>query len=387
MRWHIIIATCLVLASGTAYAQDEFKNPVKNENRLKSDLFELKPYEYNHIFQVVMPGDNFLLVDFYRMSYWPDTAVLHTIFDIAAKAAAQAQDSFPSAITSKRIDVHVPVKDRPLQLRLNDHNDGTDMLVLNYDQQTPLKLGMDTIRIFKTLDVSKDKYGEEIRKEIQYTFILKDLGDMQELNNNKELVANMARTFDSVVQYRRSRWHNEDVWYHEVGLRYTPLETDKDKQLEVKKRPGFFKAVDADYHLGASLFRNTLCPYLEVGASYKWPGDIGEYDYVKVSLSGLAMFERQSEKKYDYYSTSIASIEFGTLVNKSDTWLPLYETSIGIGYLFSEHPSISPYKGFKVFWHYSIAPAVRITPEIYGIIRKGQDNLAFAGLTVSVKFF
>lgn len=382
MRFNIILLSALLLCCNIAVEAQDFRSPVKNEERLKSMLFELSTNEYNHIFQAAMPGDNFLLIDFEKMSYWPDTAVLPQMFEIAAKATREVKDSFRSAVSSKRIDVHVPVKDRPLQVRLNDHNNA-DIVMLNYDQQAPLKLGMDTIRIFKTLSVEEDKWGDEQREEIQYTFILKDVADMATLADNKELIADIAQTFDSVVTAKRSKWAREDTWYHSIGLRYSPME---DKKLEYDNMGTIFKAIEVDYYFGASLFRNTLCPYLDIGASYKWP-DNGKYNFAKVSFSTLAHFERITEANYNFYNTSFVNVELGIMVNKTNTKLPIYETSIGFGYMLTNLPSLQQHKAVKMFWNYSLSPAVRITPDIYLLFREGQENYVWAGLTVSLKFF
>lgn len=383
----LILITTVFIGTINSFAQNGFRNPVKNETRLKEELFELEAEQYNHIFQAVLPQDNFLLIDFEKMSYWPETAALQMIFDIASKAVVESRDSFATSLTSKRIDVHVPVKNRPIQLRLNNHDDGTRMLVLNYDQQAPLKLGMDTIRVFKTFAVEKDKWNDEHRSEIQYTFILKDIEEIIKLADNDELIASIAHTFDSVVQYRRNRWKKEDTWYHQIGIRYAPTEMEKDKQLQVKKGRGFLKGLDANYYIGASLFRNSLTPYLEAGGSYRWRGGVGEYNYFRLSFSTLAQFERISEANYNFYNTSFANVELGILVNKIDTWVPIYETSIGFGYMFTDHPSLVPYKGMKMFFNYSLSPAVRITPDIYMLFKKGQENDIWAGITVSLKFF
>ncbi len=378
MRFRILITiTTLIIASASSFAQKEFRSPVKNETVLKDELFKLEADEYNHIFQAVLPQDNFLLIDFEKMSYWPDTAAMHLIFDIAAKAVTESRDSFTTSLTSKRIDVHIPVKNRPVQLRLNNHDDGSKMLMLSYDQQAPLKLGMDTIRVFKTYAVEKDKWGDEQRSEIQYTFVLKDIEEIIKLADNHEFITDIAQTFDSVVQNKRSRWKKEDTWYHEVGIRYSPTEMDKDKQLEVKNGRGFLKGLDANYYIGASLFRNNLTPYLEVGGS----------NYFRLSFSTIAQFERITEANYNFYNTSFANLELGILVNKTDTWIPVYETSIGFGYMFTDHPSLTPHKGVKMFFNYSLSPAVRITPDIYMLFKNGQDNDIWAGITVSLKFF
>ena len=109
MLLRIALTISIFLLCQQVQAQDEFRRPVKNEQAIRNNLFELDAYKHNHIFQVAMPGDNFLLIDFYKMSYWPDTSVLPLIFNIARTAAVSVTDSFTDAISSKRIDVHVPV--------------------------------------------------------------------------------------------------------------------------------------------------------------------------------------------------------------------------------------------------------------------------------------
>lgn len=383
MRKTIVLAFGLFAQIG-AYAQEDFRNPVKNEKAINRQLFELGREEHNHIFQVILPGDNFLLIDFARMSTWPDTSVLPLVFNTAAATAASVKDSFKSLNNSKRIDIHMPVKNSPLQVRLTEHS-GSELLHIQYGSQAPLKVGMDTIRILKTMEAEYDKDNGEERSEIQYTFVLKSLSEIEKLADNKELIADIAQTIDSVVQAKRSRWNKQDRWYHHIGIKYNPLEPEKAKQLKVQHPAGFFKGLDANYYWGATLFRNTLAPYLEVGGSYKWPGDIGEYDYVRVSLSAIGLFERQSESVYNYYSASFVNAEIGTWINKTDTWIPVYETSIGFGYMFTDHPSMRQHHVGKMFFNYSISPAIRITPDLYVLFRKGQDNYVWGGLTVSVK--
>lgn len=378
------MAIFLFVVPMTVHAQEEFRRPVKHENKLKEELFELSAYQYNHIFQVAMTGDNFLLIDFENMSSWPDTTVLPAIFDIARTAVEKTMDSFANSITSKRIDVHVPVNNTPLQLRITDHRNA-DMMVLQYGQQSPLKTGMDTIRILKTMSVKEDREGEEQRSEVQYTFVLKDLSEIIELADNKDLTSDISHTLDSVVTYRRSRWKREDTWYHTVGIKYVPAAQGDNEKLTVKKYPGFFKAVDVSYYLGASVFRNSVTPYLEIGVSYKWKGDVGQYDYVRLSVASIAQFERITPAQYDFYNTSFLGLEIGSLINKVDTWIPLYETSLGMAYMRSDHPSLEPHEGMKLYWHYSLSQAIRFTPEIFVLFRKGTYNYVWPGITVSLK--
>ncbi|MCB0699359.1 MAG: hypothetical protein H6551_02525 [Chitinophagales bacterium] len=361
------------------------QSPVKSETQLKQELFELNKHKFNHHFEAVLPEDNFLLIDFHKWSYWPEADAMNKIFDVAAKAVQSTTDSFKNPLRSKRIDIHLPVKNRPITMRLVEHNDGSDLLMLDYDKQMPLKLGMDTIRILKTYKVEKDDNGDEQRAEILYTFVLKDLKDIAKIAANDKLINDVATQFDNVVNEKRQRWAREDTWYHDIHVAYSPLETNDSKKLTIDNKGGFFKGFDAKYYVGASLFRNDITPFVEMGFSYKWPSSIGEYAQIRISASGIGQFERISESVFNFYNTTFVNLEWGTLVNKTGSVIPIYETSLGMGYMFTNHPSLLQHKAMKLFWHYSLSPSMRITPEFYVLFRKNQENLVWGGLTVALR--
>ena len=352
---------------------------------MKRELFELSHIQYNHHIKVDLPDDNFLLMDFYRTSYWPEKEALKSIFDIAGKTATMVADSFESALTSKRIDIHAPVKNRPLSVRIKEHNDGTDLVIINYDQQAPLKLGMDTIRILKTHCAADDDHE---KAAILYTFVLKDVEDMNTIAKDKHMIDDIVNALDSAIQQRKKRWKREDTWYHQLGINYTTAAINGQSKLTVDNKGGFGKGLDAAYYIGASVFRNTLTPFIEVGGSYKWQNSYGNYGFFRISMSSMPIFERNSSSQYDYYSLGFVKAEFGTLINKSNrsnTWVPLYQTSMGFGYMFGDHPSFKSHQGYSMFWNYSLSSAVRITPQIILLVRNGQDNLIWPGLTISLK--
>ncbi len=385
MQKLLYILAILLIFSANSVAQN--RRPVKNEEQLKRELFELNKAYHNHHIKVDLPDDNFLLVDFYKMSYWPEKEALNTIFDIAGSTVAKVSDSFKSTLTSKRIDIHAPIKNRPLSVRIREHNDGTDMLIINYDQQAPLKLGMDTIRILKTYEVQKDQEGQVEKALLLYTFVLKDIEDISSISKNEQLVEEVASALDKAVEQKRSKWNREDTWYHSIAINYTAAAIDGKEKLSVKNRGGILKGFDVTYYIGASVFRNNLSPFLEVGGSYKWRTAPGKHDYVRVSISTMPQFERISASVYNYYSLAFINAELGTFIDRKNTWIPVYETSLGFSYMLTDHPSLEPHEGYKIFWNYSLSPSVRITPEIFLLVRKGQDNYVWPGLTVSLKLF
>ena len=259
------------------------------------------------------------------------------------------------------------------------------MLVLSHGRQNPLKLGMDTICVKKTFNIKTDDEGVDTRNEILYTFILKDLQQIEELQRNVALIEDISRTFDSVVQDQRSRWSKQDIWYHEMHVSYNPME-EKDKKLKKYRVPGFLKGYDYTAYVGASLFRNELAPNIEVGFGYKWPSKTtGNLEYVRFSMNTLETFERMAPAKFNIYSTLFVNLEAGSYISKKDTWIPIYQTSLGLGYMFSDEPWLRSYNGLRLFFNYSLSPSVRITPDFYYLFKKGLDPYSWVGLTVSLR--
>lgn len=366
------------------------KTPVKNEQEVKDKLFNLGKDKHNHFFKVALPDDNFLLIDFYRMSYWPDTSDLQNICDIAASTIDNIQSSFGNANTSKLVNIHVPVSNKPVTVKLKDNDDGTEMMVISKGESSPLKVGMDTVRVLKTYKKTKDKTEDkEVLAQIQYTFILKDLSDMSVIAGNKAIIKDVAETLGNVVKEKRSKWNKQDVWYHKIAVDYKPMETENSKKLVITnpEPPGIFKGIDFGYYIGATLFRNTVAPSLEVGSSYQFPIGGKEFAYLRASFVVVPLFERASQSKFDFFSANFACLEFGSLINRPKSAVPIYTTSIGLGYMFSDHPTLKPYDGYKMFFHYGVTPSIRVTADFYLLNFKGPNDQVWSGLTVAMKLF
>src|SRR6185436_10455677 len=107
---YICYLSCLL--SLPAAAQDEIisHKPVSAEAEVKARLFELDTSGINYYFRANLPGDNFLVIEFNKASYWPVKGTLSEIFRVARETTKQVQDSFHNPSASKKIDIHVPVK-------------------------------------------------------------------------------------------------------------------------------------------------------------------------------------------------------------------------------------------------------------------------------------
>lgn len=382
------IIILLVMLNGiVAQAQD--KKPVDDEQDIKKKLFHLDKRQYNHSFSITLPDDNFLLIDFYRMSYWPDSSDLQNICDIAANAVEQVQPSFDNDQTSKFIGVHIPEKDRPVTVMSRENNDGSELVVISKGTASPLKVGMDTVRVLKTYKTVKDPLEEtDVLAQVQYTFILKDLSDMDVLANNKAVIYDVINTLDSVIHQKRNKWKKQDTWYHKIGITYKPMEREsKDKLKVTNPSYGIVKAFDFGYYIGAALYRNDLVPSLEVGLSYKFPVMGHESFYTRASLVTLTQFERATQSRFDMYYTGFICAEIGSIVDRPNSGVPIYTTSLGLGYMISDHPVNKSHTGYKLFFHYGVTPTLRVTLDFYGLKNDRGETDAWSGITFAMKLF
>ncbi|MEZ5017863.1 MAG: hypothetical protein R2800_12470 [Flavipsychrobacter sp.] len=388
MKSYIIAILMIFCGAVSTYGQEELQFPVKNEARIKKTLFHIDHLDKNHFIKVTLPNDNFLLIDFYRMSYWPTPSDLQSVCDIAAGTVDNVSDKFKDQDASKWLGLHVPMNNKPVMVQLKEHNDD-GIFVVDGQESAALKIGMDTVQVLKTYkkNTGRNKELEELA-QIQYTFVLKDISDMQVIANNKALIADIVHTLDSVVAAKRSRWKKEDIWYHKVGIAYEPMETDKSEKLTVTNRGnGILKGIDVDYYIGASLFRHKLTPNLEMGVSYKFPDNKTEYTYFRASFVTLPQFEQVNTARFDFYNTVSFNAEIGTIINRKVSQVPIYNTSIGFGYIMSDHPSIEPHNMYSMFFHFGVSPAIRVTGNLYLLDMKGQDNQVWSGITVAMRLF
>lgn len=391
----IIILLGMMAMSFNAEAQFEYEEPIpppiKPESQVKQELFELDSRGINYYFKAVLPGDNLLIIEFDKMSYYPGKEALQQIIDKATEAVTAIEDSFKHATASRRVDVHLPLKNEPMTVRIKEHTDGSEMIVISNKQQAPLKIGMDTVRILKNFEERKKKDSSFVTK-VQYTFLLKDARQIKELQKNTTLIENIATAFDTEVTKQRAKWSREDTWYHAIGIRYDPGKENRDEQVKVNKIPGVARAFNTNGNMGVTLFNNTLAPYLDIGYTYKWPVSLEEYTFARASFSAFYIFEQQPNKDVKLYGVPFINAEMGTLLNKKNTIIPVYQVSIGLGYKIDGKNTrgYKPTEGtmFRLFFNYSLSKAFTFTPEFYYRPIPGKDNdLFFGGVTLTVKLF
>jgi hypothetical protein len=357
-----------------ARAQSGSVTPYPAEEEVTAKLFNVEEQTINYHFTVEMPGANFLVVEWDKLSVWHDKGDLDKMIATAKKYYGQVQDSFKGSLSAKRLDIHLPISNEPVTVKITEHEVKSNVLLLKGSLQTPLKVNTDTIRMVKTItEVVKGKKKRLV--QMQYTFLLKDLNEISNLAN-RQLVENVENTFDSIVTKYRHKWKNQDRWAHNLNVKYFPLNNDPKKRLtiemmDIEENKGrFYETIEVSSSLGITLFRNLLCPSSDVGLAYKWPTRGNEYAFVRASLSSFAEFEKLGSTKYQVYNVSFVNAEFGIIKNKGTTLVPAHQVSIGVGYKVNldkamyRDPSL-PNDMYRVFANYRVSKIFTICPEVY----------------------
>lgn len=392
MRYFLTFA--LLFVSCTLFAQNSILMPVTPEQEISSKLFSLQG-ETNHHFSIGLKDNNFLLVAFNRLSDWRDTGAFRLVMRQAASIAHRMQDSFGSPLNSRHLQIHLPIKNTPITARMQSNSSNAGIVVLNDQDHAPLKIGMDTITVLKTLGERRSEDSDEKEKkekaQVQYTFLLKDLSQIEALAADEEWIAHTSALIDSIVNTYRRRWRNQDLWYHNLYVSYRPEET-AGKRLVVNHRmaneetQGLRKALNLDYGMGISLVRHTLAPNADVGITYIFEHDKSENAFARISMNSLFLFGRDASNNIKSYGMAFANIEAGATVGNSYP-LPFHLISLGFGVKINSRNTHPDYDRdwYKFYFRYGVTKAIILSPEFYLTPKKQEQN--WMGFSLSLRLF
>ena len=364
----------------TCNAQTSSIKPFPGEDKIISKLFDIaEPVNYH--FTIELPDANFMIIEWNHLSDWQQKDNVKKMISMAKTCFSKVEDSFKGSTSAKRMDIHIPIENEPVTVRFHEYDVSNNVLLIKGNLLAPLKVNMDTLRLLKTTG-KKAVYKQEQLEQVQYTFLLKDISQIKNIGNNDALIENIANTIDSIVNKHRDKWHNQNLWNHNLTVTYHPLSDDSKKRLisndpvrglHIKKittidEDGrYYKALDGDENIGITLFRNSLCPYIDLGFAYKWPVSTQNYAYVKAFFSGFNEFTPDKETLNLY---GFVNVEFGIWENKKNTTIPVYLLSLGIGHDLGSFNNDNfdpqhPINMFRLFVNIKPSKLFTITPEFY----------------------
>jgi hypothetical protein len=377
--------------------------PVRSGQDIIHGLFQIPEQELNYNFTTVLPGGNYMIAGFRRLSDWRPDANLNGLVAIAGHVLDGYRDSMQDGRSSKKLEVHIPISNTPVTSRYQSWSD-PDLVTESAGVRSILKISMDTLRIVKNIAIRppREEGGEEEIVQVQYTFLLKDMNQFRQLAKEVGWQEKTVAVFDSLVAVQRHKWTRQDAWFHYMYVRYEPEAANSKKVLQVRTSLNTGnevygnKVFNVDAGFGVLLVRNTICPNVEVGLNWNFYSDKEESAFARLSMNTFMRFEEQADKTFKGYSTAFLNAELGSRSANANTRLPFYQFSLGFGYML--HTNTGKYREFrdpsmsadmyKLFFNYSISKAITITPEfVSNLKRQNKGGNGWVGLGVLLRIF
>lgn len=353
------------------------RDPVKDMSTARGTLFNLPAKDSAYYFRADLPGDNFLAIQFGKLSYW-QSGMIPEIFKLAKQSWEQVQDSFSGTTTARKLSIHVPAANYPIIAATKEYGADEKVLLLKGQQVQPLRIAVDTLTVLKLLSPDKDDTAN--KRQIQYTFLMKDLSEIAALADNEELVANIEHTFDSLVTVMRARWKNQDAYYRHLQARYDARPEAGKRKLQTTIPGSLLNGLEYTGEIGTSFIAGTIATYGNLKLSLM----TSKESFVALSYSAIG-FAKMTDNKLSISSTGFLNIEFGARYISTAS-VPIYRTSVGYGYRVSMLDP-APYDfRHRFFFNYSLSQAVTVTPDFYVIPKRGDTKaISFVGITLAVK--
>jgi hypothetical protein len=234
-------------------------------------LFHLNAEQYNHHFQYKLPDDGILKVDFLRLGDWGTDNKLTEIAAIAASQVALLKDSFKHNYTSKLLEINIPINKEVLSVNYSEDDNGKNQLAYKNGNYYQLKTGFDTIRIVKNISVKTKPLIDSGLVQIQYTFILKDINNIQLLKEQPAILEKAGQVTDAAIAAKRKEWSRQDAPFHRLSIY---VDANNNDSIMVDKNHGSSMPYLASHlgvymGFGAIVYNNAISPYGDFSIAYK----------------------------------------------------------------------------------------------------------------------
>jgi hypothetical protein len=376
-RFQSGIAFLFLLFPFVSNAQSLLETQMNNPITPNNSLFSIGPDQYNHHFEYALPNEGKLYIDFLRLGDWGNENQLASIAAIAAKQEKNLSDSFKYAATTKTLELNVPIDGKTIAINFDESPEARNQLAYINGNYTPLKTGMDTIRVIRNIGIRSKPIVDSGLIQVQYTFVLKDISDIETLAADPAFLINIGNQTDSLIHIQRKKWHRQDAAYHRMELSKI---SDSTAVAVVKKHdvlyPGVFRNIGISVAFGAIVYDNIISPYADVTYAYLLPTRGKMRGFVGINFNGWGYLSQKGFDSKNTYSTINA--EFG-FCNKGN-WVLQQKTSllIGLAVIRNENPILNIGFNFGVnsFTSFGFSAATNF--------KQGEKKLSL--ITVQCKF-
>lgn len=349
-------------------------------NALQEKWFAFDEGEAKYRFTTELDKGEYLLIRFKKLSDWGTQDDFNNALSAADKVMGLYRDSLLQAQYTRTIDISVPANRKNLITRFGQVNESGNLMTISSEGASALKVGMDTLRILQTV-----RSGAQI----QYTFLLKDLGNYYTYAQDAAWKEKTAGKIDSIVVASRASWKRPDAASHRMKVIYNPATglTSYDRSRTIG---GGILVVEGG--MGVSLVRNMLCPNVEYGIGVYLRRTQRESTFVRFTGRSIYRYAETAPNRFKGYTTTFINLEIGGESNHKDKSALFYKTSLGFGYKLlnkqgdERDPTMSK-QMYRLFFSYHVNKFLAVVPEFVSNFRRDDDRNRWIGVSVNLNLF
>lgn len=350
--------------------------------------FEMDAEYPRHRFAIQLDNGESLIITLKKLSYWTPSQDFLNLFEQTDRVMAAYKDSIQQEQHTLCLDVHIPANQKNVITRFSPYiQPGGNLATIDGTELATLKTGIDTLRILQ-LKPAKPGARKAEPGRIQYTFLLKKLGNYETYARDEAWKQKTGAKIDSIVE-AYGKADKPDVRRHSLNVDYTPENNNLHLTRGCGANPGKL-VIDGGF--GVSLVRNTLCPNAEYGIGIYLAREEGVNIFTRLSSNYFYRFVETSSNNFKGYSTGFVNLELGGENRQHDNNNFFYKVSVGFGYKLTNRrekdrdPSMSK-DMYRLFFNYSINKFFVFTPEIISNFGKGDKYNGWIGLSLGFRLF
>lgn len=351
--------------------------------------FEMDEEYPRHRFSIQLDNGESLIITLKKLGHWTPSQDFFNLFEHTDRVMTAYKDSVLQEQHTLCLDVHIPANQKNIITRFTRYEQpGGNLATIDGTELATLKTGIDTLRILQ-LKAAKTGTHKAESGRIQYTFLLKKLGNYETYAHNEAWKQKTGAMIDSIVA-AYSNTTKPDARRHSLNVNYTP----ENNYLNLSRGSGASPGkLIIDGGFGVSLVRNTLCPNAEYGIGIYLAREEGVNFFTRLSANYFYRFVESSPDNFKVYGTGFVNLELGgENRQKSENNNFFYKVSVGFGYKLTNRrekdrdPSMSK-DMYRLFFNYAINKFFVFTPELISNFGKGDRYNGWLGISLGFRLF
>lgn len=350
----------LLIASSSSLLFAQSENP------------DFKMETQNQKYDIVakLPNDGTLIIHFKKITDWNGKEELNRITKIGIQQYQNLQDSFKTDLSQKVLSIKLPVNENLMAIQYTEKNAASQNMVFKDGTYFVLKSSYDTLTILKDEGINEKvpKYEDsaDYKRLIQYSFVLKDLHNITDLDINSS-IDKIGSQIDSVVDKYLKKWKYPNTVDKSLTIQI-------DSNIIFQNYSSFFKHITADYGFGIELFNSKLATTINLGYAYVWNKNNLQSGYLGLNVKTYTFPKMDYKNSSQFYS---ANIEFGTA--NTTTGSLNNKSAIGLGYFFGNfgYNNVDHLGNmFRMYLSYSITKHINFELDLMSNFKISEKAIA-----------